>query len=168
MSGTNVNQSTSERVINKKRTLNDSSCSYDTNLIEMEDSSSCNGFSSIPRLLGTVLHKMICAPTPIAGMFQTVAGLVTMISSTMVTYLGKLNKVTRRRGWNSSRNYMWSFISMVRAKASHLPPLFMLCMDMINMSISACNEFLSQLGMLKNFFISVGLQYSNSVKDSSS
>lgn len=162
MGGTNINQSTDGRIINRNCTLNDSQCIHSTRLVKMEDSSLGNGSSSVSQLLGTVLHKMLSAPALIIRI-QIVAGLITMIFLAILTYLGRLNRVTKKWGWNNSRNYMGSLINTVRA--NHLSILLLLCIDMINIPILVRNEFFDQLGMLKNLYIGVGFQYSHSIKD---
>lgn len=87
--------------------------SYGTRLTKMEDSSLGNRSSSVSQLLGIVLHKILCAPALMAYIVQLVAGLITMISLTMLAYLDKLNRVTRRWGEDNNINYFGSFETMI-------------------------------------------------------
>lgn len=89
--------------MNRKHILSDSRCHHETRLVELEDSCYCNGSSSIPRLLKTVLHEMLGTPAFIAGVVQFIVLSITMVSTTMLACLRKLRKISRR--WRSGSNH---------------------------------------------------------------
>lgn len=96
MSSTSIYQGTDGRIINRMHTMNDDQCSYGTGLIKMEDSFLCNRPYNVSGLLGAIPHEVLCPLTLIAGVVQTIAGPVTMISPAMSIGLDRLNRFSRR------------------------------------------------------------------------
>lgn len=143
MGNTSIYQSTGGRFVNRKRTLNESWCSYGTRIIKMEDSSLRSRSNNVLRLLESLLHKVLRAPALVARVIQTATRLVTIVLPAMSTWLGRLNGVSKRWGQSSSRYYTGLFINTVRAMVSQLPLLMLLSMDMGNTLMSGNNEFFS-------------------------
>lgn len=96
MGKTCIDQGTSNRIINIKCTLNDNQCGFSTRLIKIVDFTLRDGLDNVYSLLGTGPHKMVHAPTLVAGVIQVMVGSITMISCATLTRLGGLSRVPRK------------------------------------------------------------------------
>lgn len=164
MGETCINQSTSSGVMNIKRILNDSGHHHSTKLVMVEDSSSSNGPSNIPRILRTVRHEVLCTLTLVTDIIQLVARSVTVVLTIMMNCRSRQRRITYRWRWGSNycRSCSRSLISTTLV--SLLPFLLRLHPDILDVLVVGNKKFLNQLGLLEGCSICVRIHHGHSIK----
>lgn len=125
----------------------------------MVNSTSGKRSDHVLKLLGTVSCKMLSAPALEEGVVKTMVGEITVIYSIVMTRLGRLDRITKRRARGRDRYHVRSLLDAVGVKASRPPSLLLLlllCMKMGEALLFGRNKSFGRLCVLK--FLRIGVE----------